>query len=161
LEAVIDKLVSELTTFKDAISNEGGCADILEIQAIYFGDPGLIPSILYPCFTVEPSRDDPAGETTGYEIRDLQLQISVLIDARSYFDATVEEAQGDRQLVQTMHNLKRWLRTVANRHLDDQEGVREVKVPRVEYTGQVRGDVIAKTGSVTVEVNKQYQKVRS
>jgi hypothetical protein len=161
MEQVIDKLRAELTTFSETLAEDGGCADILNIQAVYFGDPGLIPSILYPCFTVEPTRDDPESETTGYDVRSLQASITVLIDARDYFDATVDEADGDRRLVQTMQRLQRWLRTVANRHLDDQEGVREVRITRVEYTGQVRGEVISKTAQVFVEVDKQYPKVRS
>jgi hypothetical protein len=159
VEAVIDKLVSELKTFKGLDEADGGCRDVLDIQAIYFGDPGLIPSDLYPCFTVEPTLDRPAGETTGYEKRDLQVSISVLIDSRQYFDASVDEAAGDRLLVKTMHNLRLWLRRTANRKLDNQPGVREVKVQQTDYMGQVRGSVIAKTAQITVEVNKQYPKV--
>jgi hypothetical protein len=158
MEAVIDKVVAELTTFKDTPEAEGGCADILDIQAVYFGDPGVIPADYYPCFTVEPVRDVPTGETTGAEVRDLEVNISVLIDARDYFDSTVDEADGDRHLVKTMHAVRRWLRRTANRQLDGMPGVREVRVASTEYMGQVRGSVIAKTAQVKLLVNKQYAK---
>ena len=159
MEAVIDKLISELTTFKDTTEADGGCSDVLSIEAIYFGDPGLIPAELYPCFTVEPNLDRPRTGTTGYDVRDLQVTISVLIDSRIYFDSDVTEAEGDRKLVKTMFSLQRWLRRTANRKLDGLEGVREVTVQQTDYMGQVRGSVVAKTASITVEVNKQYPKV--
>lgn len=158
MEAVIDKLVSELTTFKNETYANGGCSDVLDVQAIYFGDPGLIPSDLYPCFTVEAVRDVPQSETTGSDVRNLEVSITILIDAREYFDATVDEAEGDRQLVRAAGNLQQWLRRTANRRLDGLAGVREVRVTQTDYTGQVRGSVIAKTASVGLLVNKQYAK---
>lgn len=158
MEAVIDKLVSELTTFKNTTEANGGCSDVLDIQAVYFGDPGLIPSDSYPCFTVEPVRDAPSSETTGYDIRDLEVTVTVLIDAREYFDSTVDEADGDRKLVKAMYLLQRWLRRSANRRLDGLDGVREVKVQSTDYMGQVRGNVVAKSAQVSLLVNKQYSR---
>jgi len=156
MEQVTDKLVSELTAFKDASREDGGCSDIMTIEAVYFGDPGVIPVNSYPCFTVQPEREVPVSETTGYEVRDLILLITLLIDARDFFDASVLEATGDRQLVQTMANLRAWLRRTANRQLDGLEGVREVKVSSTEYLVQVRDSVVAKSAQVSVTVNRQY-----
>jgi hypothetical protein len=158
MEQVVDKLVAELNTFKATASASGGCSDVLNIEAVYWGDPGLIPSELYPCFTVEPVRDAPEKETTGYEIRDLVVTITVLIDLREYFDSSVDEAEGDRKLVQTMSLLQRWLRRTANRQMDGLAGVREVKVSSTDYNGQVRGSVIAKTAQVSLTVNRQYSR---
>lgn len=158
MEQVTDKLVAELQTFKDTASADGGCSDILTIEAVYFGDPGVIPVNSYPCFTVQPERDVPQGETTGYEMRDLSILITLLIDAREFFDAGVLEADGDRKLVQTMTNLRAWLRRTANRQLDGLDGVREVRVNTTEYLVQVRDTVIAKSAQVSVAVNRQYRR---
>lgn len=158
MEEVTDKLVAELTLFKDAESVDGGCSDILSIEAVYFGDPGVIPVNSYPCFTVQPEQDVPVSETTGYEIRDLRLLITCLIDAREFFDADVNEATGDRQLVQTMGLLRKWLRRTANRRMDGLEGVREVAIASTDYLVQVRDDVIAKSAQINVTVNRQYRR---
>lgn len=158
MEAVIDKVVAELTTFKNTTEADGGCSDVLDIQAVYFGDPGVIPSELYPCLTVEPVRDVPTSETTGFDVRELEVSVTVLIDSREYFDSTVDEADGDRKLVKTMYLLQRWLRRTANRQLDGLAGVREVKVQSTDYMGQVRASVIAKSAQVSLLVNKQYSR---
>lgn len=156
MEAVTDKLVAELTLFKDAASVDGGCSDIMSIEAVYFGDPGVIPVNSYPCFTVQPEQDVPVSETTGYEVRNLRLLITLLIDAREYFNASVDEANGDRKLVETMGLLRKWLRRTANRRLDGLDGVREVAVSSTDYLVQVREDVVAKSAQINVTVNKQY-----
>lgn len=156
MEQVTDKLIAELTLFKDADAVDGGCADIMTIEAVYFGDPGVIPVNSYPCFTVQPVQDTPQEETTGYEVRDLTVLITLLIDAREYFNADALEANGDRKLVQTMGNLRAWLRRTANRRMDGLAGVREVKVTSTEYLVQVRDSVVAKSAQVSVTVNRQY-----
>lgn len=158
MEAVTDKIVAELSAFKDADEADGGCADILTIEAVYFGDPGVIPVNSYPCFTVQPERDSPVTETTGYEIRDLHLLVTLLIDAREFFNADVLEAAGDRKLVKTMGLLRKWLRRTANRRLDGMEGVREVSIASTDYLVQVREDVIAKSAQINVTVNRQYRR---
>lgn len=158
MEAVTDKLVAELTLFKDAESADGGCSDILTIEAVYFGDPGVIPVNSYPCFTVQPEQDVPVSETTGYEVRDLRLLITLLVDAREYFNADVLEADGDRKMVQTMGLLRAWLRRTANRRLDGLEGVREVAIASTDYLVQVRDDVVAKSAQTNVTVNRQYRR---
>lgn len=158
MEQITDKIVAELDLFKVADSADGGCSDIMTIEAVYFGDPGVIPVNSYPCFTVQPEQDVPVSETTGYEIRDLRLLITCLIDAREFFNADVLEATGDRQLVQAMGNLRRWLRRTANRRLDGLEGVREVRIDSTDYLVQVRDDVVAKSAQINVTVNRQYRR---
>ena len=158
MEAVIDKILAEVTTFKDTPSAEGGCSDILPIEVVWFGDPGIVMSELYPCVFVEPISDVPESETTGYEVRDLEISVTILIDIREEFDATVDEADGTRKLVQTAERLRSWLRRVGNRQLDGLQGVREVRVTSTDYMGQVRGSVVAKTAQITLLVNKQFPK---
>ena len=158
MEQVTDKIVSELTAFKNADQADGGCADILTIEAVYFGDPGVIPVNSYPCFTVQPEQDVPVSETTGYEIRDLRLLVTLLIDAREFFDADALEATGDRQMVQTMGLLRAWLRRTANRRLDGLDGVREVRIESTDYLVQVRDSVVAKSAQINMTVNRQYRR---
>jgi hypothetical protein len=158
MEQVIDKVISELNTFIETPDAQGGCSDIMQIAAVYFGDPGVIPVNSYPAFTVEPVRDEPLSETIGYEVRRLVISISLLIDAREYFDADVLEASGDRDMVRTMANLRRWLRTTSNRQMDGLEGVREASVSATDYMVQVRDSVIAKSAVINFVVDRQYSR---
>lgn len=155
MEALIDKIVSELNEFATTGSAGGGCADDLTIEAVYFGDPGVIPVNSYPCFLVQPTRDIPQSETTGYEVRDSEVMVTLLIDAREFFDATPLEATGDRAMVQVIEKARQWFRRKSNRSLDGLSGVREVKVTSAEYNVQVRGAVIAKAAQVTLLINQQ------
>jgi hypothetical protein len=158
MEEVVDAIVSELELFKDTDSADGGCADILTIEAVYWGDPGIIPVNSYPAFTVQPVRDLPDIETTGYEVRDLEILVTLLIDSRAFWDATVLEATGDRQLVQVMEKVRNWFRTDHNRSLGGLAGTRELSATGTDYMVQVRGSVLAKSAQVTLTVNKQRQR---
>jgi hypothetical protein len=158
MESVVDAIVSELEIFKDTDSADGGCADILTIEAVYWGDPGVLPVNSYPAFTVQPIRDLPDIETTGYEVRDLEVLVTLLIDSRAFWDATVLEATGDRQLVQVMEKVRNWFRTDHNRSLSGLDGTRELKASATDYMVQVRGSVLAKSAQVTLTVNKQRQR---
>lgn len=155
MEEIVDKVVAELETFASTPSEFGGVSDILPIEAVYWGDPGVMPVNAYPCFTVQPTRDVPEKETTSYEVRDNDVLVSLLIDARAFFDATPDEATGDRVLVKAMESARRWFRRDSNRSLDGLIGVREVKVTAVDYNVQVRGVVIAKAAQMTLRVNQQ------
>lgn len=158
MESVVDAIVSELETFRGTASSGGGCSDILTIEAVYWGDPGIIPVNSYPAFTVQPVRDLPDIETTGYEVRDLEVLVTLLIDSRAFWDATVLEATGDRQLVQVMEKVRNWFRTDHNRSLSGLDGTRELRASATDYMVQVRGSVLAKSAQVTLTVNKQRQR---
>lgn len=158
MESVINAIVAELEVFKKATAANGGCADLMTIEAVYWGDPGIIPVNSYPAFTVQPVRDLPDIETTGYEVRDLEVLVTLLIDSRAFWDATVLEATGDRQLVQVMEKVRNWFRTDRNRSLSGLAGTREVSVSATDYMVQVRGSVLAKSAQVTLTVNKQRQR---
>lgn len=161
MEQVIDKVIAELNSYARADSADGGISDILDVQAVYFGDPGIIPTWLYPVITVQPIRDAPLSETTGYEVRSLEVLITLSVDSREYFDKNVEEANGDRKLTQAALAMGRWLRTVANRRLDGDAGnVREVQLNATNYMVEVRGTVITKSAQITLTVQKQYEKQR-
>lgn len=159
MELVVDKLVRELETLSETPVNDGGIAEILKIESVYFGDPGIIPVWLYPAILVQPIRDAPVSETTGYEVRSLEVLISLIIDSREFFEKDVEEAKGDRKLTQAALAMRKWLRRTANRRLDGEAGnVREVAVDATNYMVEVRGSVIAKSAQLTLAVNKQYQR---
>lgn len=155
MEAIIDAIVAGLEDFRAALSVDGGCADILPIEAVYWGDPIIIPVNSYPAFTVQPVRDLPDIETTGYEVRDLEVLVTLLVDSRGYWDASVLEASGDRIMVQVMERVRNWFRRDSTRSLNGLAGVREVTASATDYMVQVRGSVTAKSAQVTLTVNKQ------
>jgi len=166
MEQVVDKIVAELELFvaapyvdpgnpSNTAAPYGGAYGLLEIEAVYWGDIGVIPVNAYPCFIVQPVKDTPTIETTAYEVRALEILITLLIDARAYFDASTIEASGDRKMVEIMERVRQWFRRDHNRSLGGGIGVREVKVTTAEYNAQVRGGVIAKAAQVTLLVDQQ------
>jgi len=154
LETVADKIIQELKDLNEKPSAEGGIADVLPLTAVYFGDPGLIPASLYPAVTVEPASDDSEGETTGYDKRDLRLNLSIHIDARQYFDANADEAIGDRMLVQVTSLVLANFRRRSKRTLDGT--VTNITVGPTQYRTQQRGNVISKSSRTTLIVRKNY-----
>lgn len=158
VEAIVDKIVAEVTLFSQTPEASGGCSDIIPVAAVYWGDPGILPVNSYPAFTVQPLRELEDIETTGYEVLDLEVLVTLLVDSRDYWDADVLEASGDRKMVQVIKHLRRWFRKDSNRSLDGMAGIREVRTSATDYMVQVRGSVIAKSAQVTLTVNAQYQR---
>lgn len=156
METTIDKIISEVKLWSQADSADGGIADDLTLNSIYFGDPGILPAYAYPAVTVQGTVDETESETTGWEAVDLTVVVSILIDAREFFDVSVEEATGDRNLVKAASSLRRWLRRDSNRSLDGT--VRQLKVLTTDYAPEVRGEVITKSAQLTLVINKQYQR---
>lgn len=158
MEPIIDKIIEEVHLWAETPVVNGGNAEVFTVNSVYFGDPGVLPTYAYPAVTVIGTNDVPDIETTGYEVVDLTLLVSIMIDAREFFNASVEEATGDRDLVKAASSLRRWLRRKSNRSLDSLQGVREVRILRTEYLPEVRGEVITKSAQLTLVVNKQYQR---
>lgn len=159
MEDVTDKIIEEVKTLSQMTAVEGGFSDIVSLQAVYFGDPGLVPVSMYPCVTVEPEDEDTDEETTGYDKRTLRVSVSVHIDAREYFEASEEEASGDRQLVQATSAIGAWFRRRSKRTLDGMAGVHNLSVESVAYRVQARGPVITKTSRTTLVINRSYARV--
>ena len=159
MEIVTDKIITELKYLADTTADASGISDIIPVQAVFFGDPGIIQQSLYPCITVQPESEEPAGETTGYTKRRLTISVSLLIDARDYWDASVDEAIGDRALVQASYNIAQWFMRPAKRQLDQLQGVVDVAVEDTVYRQQDRGSVAAKLSRTTLVVTKHYAKV--
>jgi hypothetical protein len=154
MEAVVDKLITEVEAINALDEADGGIADILPIQAIYFGDPGLIPVSLFPAVTVEPDEDSDQTQTTGYDTLALTISVSFYLDARAYFEAGPDEALGDRKLVQAAAQMRRWLQRIEKRRLDGE--VLDVKVTQVEYRKTYKGDVPVKVARLALLVRKNY-----
>lgn len=156
MEETIDALVEVVTAWTQATAENGGILDVLTVNSVYWGDPGQLPQYNYPSVYVQPTRDEPDIETTGYEVVNLSILVGIMIDAREFFDASVEEATGDRDLTRAAASLRRWLRRETNRTLAGT--VREIKVITTDYMPEVRGEVIVKSAQLSLVVNKQYQR---
>lgn len=159
MEDLIDRIIAEITEMSQRTSDEGGLSDILDLRAVYWGDPGLIPQSLYPCVTVEPVDDDPQSETTASDKRIHRIVVSLHIDARAYFDSSVDEATGDRTLVVAAAKVMDWFRRRSKRTLDGMTGVHNVTVGSVAYRAQERGPVITKTSRISLGVSRSYARV--
>lgn len=156
MEETVDALVEVVNAWTQALAEDGGVLDVLTVNSVYWGDPGQLPQYNYPSVYVQPTRDEPDIETTGYEVVNLSILVGIMIDAREFFDASVEEATGDRDLTRAAASLRRWLRRETNRTLDGT--VREIKVITTDYMPEVRGEVIVKSAQLSLVVNKQYQR---
>ena len=154
MEEIIDRLINEIRAMMGLTRTDGGLSDVLEVKAVYFGDPGIIPQSLMPCVLVEPNLESPDGETTSYDKRTLDVSISVMIDAREFFNVDTDEAMGDRKLVQSAELIARWFRTKDNRQLNGL--VNDIAVNDTTYDIQDRGNAIVKTARVNLQVMKAF-----
>jgi hypothetical protein len=155
---VVDRLQVSLREWAAADRADGGVADIDKVMDIYWGDPVILPATSYPSVTIQPSNNTDAGENTRSEARDLTVLVSILIDTRGYFNATSEEATGDRLLTILADSADTWLRRTVNRTLNDLPGVADVKVRSTRYDVQPRGVVLAKAAQITLVVRRSRQR---
>ena len=154
MESIIERLIQEIKTLTGLTRADGGLSDILEIRSVYFGDPGIIPQSLMPCAMVEPISESPDGETTSYDKRSMQVAISLVLDAREYFDVDSEEAMGDRKLVQSAEIISHYFRAHDKRKLDGL--VNDIVVTDTTYDIQDRGNAIVKTARVNLQIMKAF-----
>ena len=153
MEAVIDALITQVEAYRIA-SNP-----YLSETVTKFGDPGIVMAQEYPYFYVEPVSDNPDIETiglAGYDCRELVVRIGYVIDVSDYFDDSVEELAGIRQMTQVMSLLGRRLRRKSLRTLNDLGGVRNLVVAQTEYRPQTRADAYVMMGLITLGIYKQY-----
>lgn len=158
MEAVIDKLIEELRIMNDTPSNEGGLQGILDLQNVVWDDPGVVLVDEYPYAFVAPITDEPLSETAGragYDVRRNFISIVFVINQSDYFDPTVSEVSGSRELVQASHNLRRWLRKLGKLRLDGL--ARGLRVQSTNYVPDIRGDAFVRTAVTTLIVDTQYQ----
>lgn len=157
MEAVVDALLDEM----NALAQTDDFRQVMYITVdAKFDDPGLVVIDEYPYIYVAPISDEPVGETagrTGYDIRRLTLQVGVVINAADFFDPTVSELPATRELVQASNLIRRRLRRLSKRNLDDLEGVRSMVVQQTNYVPDLRENVFVRVAVTTITVEKQYQ----
>lgn len=152
MEQTIDRLIEVIEDFR-----QGNDSSYTETK---FGDPGIVLPQEYPYFFVEPVSDNPDIETiglAGYDCRELVIHVGYVIDVSDYFDASVEELAGLRQMTQVMSSLGSMLRRKSMKTLLDLAGVRRVVVAQTEYRPQARADAYVMVGLITLGVYKAYQ----
>jgi hypothetical protein len=151
MDAIVDIL--------EAMRSSPYFQEIMEMDTeVKFGDPGLVIATEYPYIYVQPIAEASQKETmgrTGYDIRDLAIEVGVVIDQSEYFDASTTEISGLRELLLASSRIRAELRTLTNRNLG---GIaRDVKVPSIQYEPQVRGDAFTAVAKLSLVVSRLYQ----
>ena len=158
---VVNKVIEELNTLSETASEYGGLSGIIEITtSAKFGDPGWVLYDEYPFFMVMPLGDGISSETVGLagrDVRNLSIQVILLMRANEYFDKTVSDSEIDILLVRVVSQIRAWFTRFSKRKLQPLDGVRYVVIPTVTYVAQERGEVFAKSAVINMIVQKQYQ----
>jgi len=156
MEQVIDGIIAQMETLvaTDEFQN------ILPVEVdVKWDDPGLVLVDEYPYIYVAPVSDTPKLETSGlrgYDVRLLDIQIGVVINAADYFDPTVSESPGSRELVQAANLIRKRLRKQSVRSLDGITGVRNIVVQSTNYVPDLRNDTFVKLAVISIIVERQY-----
>lgn len=80
--------------FKDKLSGK--------VKAIYIGDPWILPTSSLPCLMIAPDRTESDIADNARDIHTHHIVISLIIDARQYFNATPDKMVGTDFLMKTM-----------------------------------------------------------
>lgn len=157
MEEVIDRLIEECKTLATT-SGSTGLADFLSIKDVKFDDPGIVLVDEYPYIYVGPVTDEPASETVGragYDIRHYYINVCLVINQSDYFDETVSELAGSRELVRAGTRIRRWLRRLDKRTLDGL--VRNLVVQSTNYVPDVRASAFVRMAVTTLDIEIQDQ----
>jgi hypothetical protein len=73
-----------------------------KIKSFYVGDPILIPDSAMPCIAICPVSSNITIADNARDVRVHKIQISLIIDARKYFNSTPNEMVGTTFLMETM-----------------------------------------------------------
>ena len=73
-----------------------------KIKFFYVGDPILIPDSALPCTSISPANTEIDIIDNQRDKREHKIQISLIIDARKYFNMTPNEMIGTTFLMETM-----------------------------------------------------------
>ena len=157
MEQVVDALIADM----DELSDTAEFHDVMDVGTeCKFDDPGLVTIHEYPYIYVAPINEMPVGETAGlagYDIRQLTIQIGVVVNASDYFDASVSELPASRELVAAANLIRKRLRRLGKRTLDDLSGVRNMDIEQINYVPDLREDVFVRVAVTTITVERQYQ----
>lgn len=156
MEQVVDALIAEMND----LTNDAEFVEIMQMGTdAKFDDPGLVITHEYPYIFVAPVSDSPLSETTGmtgYDVRELTINIGIVVNAADYFDPTVSELPASRELVAAAGLVRKRLRRLSRRSLDV-AGVRRLDVQQIDYVPDLREDVFVRVALTTVIVERQYQ----
>ena len=72
------------------------------IKSIYTGDPHILPESVMPCIIVNPVRTDTEVADNARDVHTHSIAVSLVIDARQYFNATPDKMVGTEFLMTTM-----------------------------------------------------------
>ena len=73
-----------------------------KIKAFYIGDPFIIPESLMQCIMINPIRTETNIIDNQRDSHSHSIEVSLIVDARQYFDATPENMVGTLFLMETM-----------------------------------------------------------
>lgn len=73
-----------------------------KVKGIYIGDPTLLPESSLPCLIINPVKTDTETADNARDIHTHSMTISLVIDARQYFNATPDKMVGTIFLMDTM-----------------------------------------------------------
>jgi len=72
------------------------------IKSIYIGDPVYIPDSCLPCIVINPMSTEVTVADSARDMHSHSIDISIVIDARQYFNATPDKMVGTEFLMKTM-----------------------------------------------------------
>ena len=73
-----------------------------KVKAFYIGDPWLIPASSLPCLMIAPDKTESDIADNARDLHTHSIVISLIIDARQYFNATPDKMVGTDFLMKTM-----------------------------------------------------------
>lgn len=158
MEQTIDALIAELNDLAST-SEFIEALDGPISTDVKFDDPGLVAAFEYPYIYVAPVNDSPVLETSGlsgYDVRELTIQIGIVVNASDYFDPSVSELPASRELVAASGLVRKRLRRLDKRTLGV-AGVRNLRVQQTDYVPDLREDVFVRVAVTTISVERQYQ----
>lgn len=157
MQDVIDRIIAELNALRetDEFSN------VINVRSeVKWDDPMLVTVDEYPYIYVAPVSEEPVAETAGragYDIRQITVQIGIVINAADYFDPLINETPGSRPLVVAADLISASLRRMSKRRLDNLSGVRNVVVRGTAYAPDIRNAMFVKMALTTITVERQFQ----
>lgn len=72
------------------------------VNSIYVGDPYILPDSVMPCLIINPVNTETSVFDNARDLHEHNITISLVIDARQYFNATPDKMVGTVFLMDTM-----------------------------------------------------------
>lgn len=153
MEQAIDTIIGELAE----LVATPAFLEIMEVSGVHFDDPGIVHVDQYPYLYVAPQTDALSSSTAGragYEVRDLIIEVGLVINASDFFDPSVDEVPGSRAQVRAMALIRKLFARLSKSSLGGT--ARSVKVNSTNYVPDMRNQVFVRVALTTLVVQKQY-----